>query len=123
MRISRYCWSSWFGSSITGISLIGVIIDLTGGVGILLNFAFSVPRDGTITSIAAYYSNVDELALIGSKVTITAQLFSSSTPNNLFILTPGAIATLAPALTRIVALGGTSNGITTGLSIPITAQT
>lgn len=112
-----------FGSSALGVSLSGGTIDLTGGAGILLNLAFSAPRDGTITSIAGYFSNVLGLALVGSTVTITAQLYSSTTPNNLFTPIPGAVATLAPALTGIVALGGTSNGITTGLSIPVTAQT
>ncbi|MBU3166315.1 bclB domain-containing protein [Clostridium estertheticum] len=112
-----------FGSSAPGVSLLGGTIDLTGGAGILLNFAFSVPRDGTITSVAAYYSNVLALALVGSTVTITAQLYSSTTPDNTFTPIPGAVATLAPPLTGIVGLGGTSNGITTGLSIPVTAQT
>lgn len=112
-----------FGSSVSGVSLLGGNIDLTGGAVVLLNFAFSVPIDGTITSIAAYYSNVTSLALIGSTVTITAQLYSSTTPDNLFTPIAGAIATLAPALTGAVALGGSSNGITTGLSIPVTEQT
>jgi BclB C-terminal domain-containing protein len=30
---------------------------------------------------------------------------------------------LAPALTGVIALGTVSNGITTGLAIPVTAQT
>ena len=112
-----------FGSSTLGVSLLGGTIDLTGGAGILLNFAFSVPRDGTITSIAAYYSNVLGLALIGSTVTITAQLYSSTTPNNIFSPIAGTVVTLAPSLTGIIALGAVSNGLSTGLSIPVTAQT
>jgi hypothetical protein len=35
----------------------------------------------------------------------------------------GASVTLAPALTGIVSLGTISSGITTGLAIPVTAQT
>jgi BclB C-terminal domain-containing protein len=113
-----------FGSSATGITLVGGVIDLTGTlVGPLINFAFSVPRDGTITSIAAYFSNTVALALVGTTVTITAQLFSSATPDNTFTAVPGALVTLAPALTGIVSLGDTSNGITTGLAIPVTAET
>lgn len=113
-----------FGSSATGVSLVGGAIDLTGtALGPLINFAFSVPRDGTITSISAYFSNTVALALVGTTITITAQLFSSTTPDNTFTPVPGALVTLAPALTGIVSLGDTSNGITTGLAIPVTAET
>lgn len=113
-----------FGSSATGVSILGGTIDLTGTiVGPLINFAFSAPRDGVITSIAAYFSTTAALALVGSTVTITAQLFSSPTPDNAFTAVPGAVVTLAPPLTGIIALGSISNGITTGLAIPVTAQT
>ncbi|PNQ82820.1 exosporium glycoprotein BclB-related protein [Paenibacillus sp. F4] len=113
-----------FGSSATGIGLVGDTIDLTGTlVGPLINFAFSVPRDGVITSIAGYFSTTAALTLVGSTATITAQLFSSPTPNNTFTAVPGAIVTLAPPLAGIIALGTISSGITTGLAIPVTAQT
>ncbi|UNL95307.1 collagen-like repeat preface domain-containing protein [Paenibacillus polymyxa] len=113
-----------FGSSATGISLVGGIIDLTGTlVGPVINFAFSIPRGGVITSIAGYFSTTAALTLLGSSVSITAQLFSSPTPNNTFIAVPGATVTLTPPLTDIVALGTTSSGIATGLAIPVTAQT
>ncbi|RPK30796.1 exosporium glycoprotein BclB-related protein [Paenibacillus xylanexedens] len=113
-----------FGSSATGISIIGGTLDLTGTlVGPLINFAFSAPRDGVITSIAAYFSTTAALTLVGSTVTITAQLFSSPAPNNAFTAAPGALVTLAPPLTGLIALGSISNGITTGLAIPVTAET
>jgi BclB C-terminal domain-containing protein len=63
------------------------------------------------------------LALVGSTVTITAQLFSSTTPDNTFTPIPGTTVTLAPPLTGVVALGAVSNGILTGLAIPVTAET
>lgn len=112
-----------FGNSTTGILSLGGVIDLTGAAGLLSNMAFSVPRAGTITSISAYFSNTLALSLIGSTVTVTAQLFSSATPDNTFTAIPGALVTLAPPFTGIVAVGQVSNGITTGLSIPVTAQT
>ncbi|WP_347491650.1 exosporium glycoprotein BclB-related protein [Desulfoscipio sp. XC116] len=113
-----------FGSSATGISLVGGAIDLTGTVaGPIINFAFSVPRDGTITSIAAYFSNTLALSLIGTTITITAQLYSSPTPDNTFQPIPGAVVTLSPALTGVIALGDISSGATTGLSIPVTEGT
>ncbi|MGO4732253.1 exosporium glycoprotein BclB-related protein [Paenibacillus sp. 2KB_22] len=110
-----------FGNSATGVSVSGGIIDLTGAAGTLLNFAFSASRTGTITSLAAYYSTTAGLSLVGSTVTITAQLFRSTTPNNSFTAVPGALVTLAPPLTGILALGTISSGLTTGLSIPVAA--
>ncbi|WP_339306427.1 exosporium glycoprotein BclB-related protein [Paenibacillus sp. FSL R5-0519] len=110
-----------FGNSATGVSVNGGIIDLTGAAGTLLNFAFSASRTGTITSLAAYFSTTAGLSLVGSTVTITAQLFRSTTPNNSFTAVPGALVTLAPPLTGILALGTISNGLTTGLSIPVAA--
>ena len=95
---------------------------MTGGPGIAINEAFSMPRDGTITSIAAYFSTTVALGLVGTTVTITAQLYESTTPDNTFTPIPGAIATLAPALTGVLAIGTTSNGVTTGLSIPVTTE-
>ncbi|MGH4138623.1 exosporium glycoprotein BclB-related protein [Clostridium sp.] len=112
-----------FGNSAPSLSVLGATIDLTGAAGTLLNFAYSMPRDGTITSIDAYFSTTAVLSLVGSTVTITAQLYSSTTPDNTFSPMAGTLVTLAPALTGIVAIGTTSNGILTGLSIPVTAQT
>jgi BclB C-terminal domain-containing protein len=109
-----------FGSSATNISITGGTIDLTGAAGTLLNFAFSVPRTGTLTSMAAYFSATASVSLVGSTVTITAQLYRSTTPNNTFTAVPGALVTLSPALTGLIALGAISSGNTTGLSIPVT---
>ncbi|AWV36872.1 spore surface glycoprotein BclB [Paenibacillus odorifer] len=109
-----------FGSSATNISITGGTIDLTGAAGTLLNFAFSVPRTGTITSMAAYFSATASVSLVGSTVTITAQLYRSTTPNNTFTAVPGALVTLSPALTGLIALGAISSGNTTGLSVPVT---
>jgi BclB C-terminal domain-containing protein len=63
------------------------------------------------------------LALVGSTVTLTAQLYSSTAPDNTFTALPGAVVTLAPALTGIISVGTTSSGMTSGLAIPVTAGT
>ncbi|WP_420973765.1 exosporium glycoprotein BclB-related protein [Bacillus thuringiensis] len=112
-----------FGSSTTGITVLGPTIDLIGGSEISLDYAFSMPDDGVITSISAYFSTTVALSLIGTTITITAQLYSSTIPDNTFTAIPGAVVTLAPPLTGIVALGTISRGKTTGLSIPVTAET
>jgi len=85
--------------------------------------AFSLPRDATITSVSAYFSTTASLSLVGSTVTITAQLYQSTTPNNTFSPISGTAVTLAPALTGVIAIGSISSGLLTGLSIPVTAGT
>ena len=108
-----------FGSNASGIDASSGTIDLTSTG----YFAFSMPSDGTITSLSAYFSTTTALSLVGTTVTITAQVYTSVTPDNIFTPVPGAIVTLAPALTGVVAIGTVCNGITTGLSIPVTAET
>jgi BclB C-terminal domain-containing protein len=112
-----------FGTSAQGMTVLGATIDLTGGPGIGINEAFSVPRDGTITSVAAFFSTTVALSLVGSTVTITAQLYESATPDNTFTPIAGTLVTLAPPLTGVLAIGTISSGIVTGLSIPVTAET
>lgn len=112
-----------FGSSETGLTKLGGNIDLTGASGTSMNYAFSVPRDGTLTSLSAYFSTTAAMALIGTTVTVTAQLYHSTEPNNTFTPVAGAVVTLSPVLTGLVSLGTYSSGITTGLSIPVTAET
>ncbi|GGM84974.1 hypothetical protein GCM10010967_16140 [Dyadobacter beijingensis] len=108
-----------FGSSAAGISLVGGLIDATG----LTNMAFSVPRAGNITSISGFFSNTVALALIGATVTLQGQLYSAPPGSNSFAPVPGAIVSLAPGFTGILAIGTTSTGITSGLNIPVTAGT
>lgn len=108
-----------FGSSVTGVSLIGGTINTTT----IANMAFSMPRDGTISSVAAYFSTTVALSLVGTTVTLTAQLYASSTPDNVFFPIPGAIVTLSPTLSGVVGIGSISSGLTMGLNIPIAAGT
>ena len=107
-----------FGSNETA-TLDGGIIDTTG----LNNVAFSMPRDGVITSLAAYFSIGAAVSLTGSTVTISAQLYSSPTPDDSFAPVPGALVTLAPPFTGLVAVGDNSSGLVTGLAIPVAAGT
>jgi BclB C-terminal domain-containing protein len=111
-----------FGSSAPGLTDLGPTIDLTNALGTLTNFAFSVPRAGVITSVSAFFSTTVALELIGSTITIRAQLFASATPDNIFTPLP-AIVTLAPTLTGLISVGDIFSGISTGLAIPVTEQT
>ena len=81
------------------------------------------PRGGTVTSISARFSTTAVLELVGSTGTLTAQLYTSSSGDNNLTPVPGAICTMDPALTGIIAMGTLSSCTTTGLSIPVTDQT
>lgn len=107
-----------FGSSEPGITIVGGVIDTTG----LSSFAFSVSEDGIITSISAYFSNSVAVALIGGSITITAQLYSSATPNDLFTPIAGASVSLTPSLTGTIAIGDTSAG-NASVNLPVIAGT
>jgi BclB C-terminal domain-containing protein len=103
-------------------SLQGSVLDQTGGSGEVVP-AQTFPTDETIQSITLFSSTTLALSLVGTTVTVTAQLYTSTTPDNTFTPVPGAIVTAAPPLTGVVAIGTISNGITTGLAIPVTAGT
>nr|WP_295928013.1 exosporium glycoprotein BclB-related protein [uncultured Dyadobacter sp.] len=106
-----------FGLSAPGLTVLGGAIDATN----LTNFAFSVPRDGVISSISGSFSTTVALALVGATVTVTAQLYVADAGSNSFTPIPGALVTMAPAMTGVLVIGTPSSGITTGLSIPVVA--
>ncbi|MCW2979653.1 MAG: hypothetical protein JWO14_1380 [Solirubrobacterales bacterium] len=100
-------------------SLQGSVLDQTGGPGEVVP-AQTFPTDETIQSITLFTSTTSALSLVGTTVTVTAQLYTSTTPDNTFTPVPGALVIAAPPLTGVDAIGTISNGITTGLSIPVT---
>jgi BclB C-terminal domain-containing protein len=113
-----------FGSSVAGITLLGGSINLLGAPLQLLNFAFTVPRDGVITDMAATFSTLLGVNVLGGTITVSAQLFSAEPDSLIFNPIPGAIVNLSPGLTDIAILPGVVlDGITTGLSIDVTAGT
>ncbi len=112
-----------FGSSAQGLTLLGATIDITNASGTLSNFAFQVPRAGIITSFSVFFSTTAALSLVGSTVTVNAQIYQSVTPNNVFAPIAGTLISLAPSLTGVISVGTLLNGTLTGLNIPVTAQT
>lgn len=111
-----------FGVAVSGVTIAGGLIDLSGTVGGPINFAFSVPRSGTISSITAFFNTTAALALPTSTVTITGQLYSAAADSNLFAPIPGASVTLDPPLTGTVILGTISTGANV-VSIPVVRGT
>lgn len=106
-------------NTVNGVTTSGGAIDLTsqGTTG------QPITRDSTITSFSAFASTTSALSLVGTTVTLTAQVWQSTTPDNQYTPIPGAQVTFTPALTGIIAIGTVSNGSTTGLNIPVTAGT
>jgi BclB C-terminal domain-containing protein len=103
-----------FGGS-TSTTLTGGTIDETN----IGSYSFTMPRAGTITDISAFFRTTTALSLVGSTVTITAQLYQATSGSNVFVPVPGAVVTLAPSLTGLNSIGTTASGTVTGLSIPV----
>lgn len=108
-----------FGSSQTGVDVSAGTIDATL---FSSSLAFSMPRNGVITSISAFFTDTVGISLIGSTVTVNAQVWISSPPSNIFVPLVGADVDLAPGLSGIIGPFDPFNGITTGLNIPVLAE-
>jgi BclB C-terminal domain-containing protein len=94
---------------------------LTNPVGTATNFAFSIPRDGTVTGFSAFFSVTAAVSLIGSAVTVNAALYLSPAPDNIF--TEAVNVPLTPDLSGIITIGAIASAADTGLSIPVSAGT
>jgi len=105
-----------FGDSAQALTVLGGTIDTSG----LNNYAFSMSRDGTITALAVFLSATAALALL-APLTYTVQVYSSTTPDNIFSPVAGAVVNLV--IPASISVGDTFNDIVTGLSIPVTEQT
>lgn len=100
-----------FGSSLPGISLLTFpTITVPSN-----SFAFSMPRDGTITSIAAYFSTTAD-AVSGGSLSVIARIFISTAPDNTF--TAVGSVNLLPSLTGNIPTGTILSGINSALAIP-----
>ena len=108
-----------FGSSAPGKDVLGQNIDITT----LQNMAFSIPRNSTINSFAAYFSTSDTIDLTGVNATIGAVLYRTTSPGNIFTEIPETGIALTPNLTGIVPPGTVLTGIIDNLNIPVTAGT
>jgi BclB C-terminal domain-containing protein len=112
-----------FGSNVQGVDVLSTTINLTGAPLLDLNYAFTMPRDGVITSIRAFFSVTAAAGVGVGNYTIHAQLYVSQSPDsNIFDAIPGTDVTLSPAFPGpIIALGDTASGALDGLSIPVAA--
>lgn len=102
-----------FGNSGVGLTALGATIDLTTATG-LTNFAFSAPRAGTITAIAAYFSVTTAVTILGSSAIVTAYIYLSDPPSNIFNQV-GSVS--LPGLTGVISVGTNVSNIAEGLAI------
>ncbi len=103
-------------------SLAGGLLDLTAtqaADGVPQSF----PADVTITGLSGQVQNTAAMSLIGTTISIQAQLYVASQGSNTFAPVPGATCTMAPSYTGILAIGSSLTCITSGLSIPVVAGT
>jgi BclB C-terminal domain-containing protein len=77
------------------------------------------PTAETITRITVYITPTSGTSLL-TPVTVTAQLYTASPPSDTFSAVPGAIASVT--LVGTVVIGSSFHSLTTGLSIPVTAE-
>jgi len=107
-----------FGFSTPYLAALGQTIDLSG----LTNLAFSMPRNGIIQSIAAFFSSTVGLNIIDTSINIRAQLYSAPPGSNIFTPLTGAVVDLDP-LPGPISIGDTTRGLASGLSIAVPAET
>jgi BclB C-terminal domain-containing protein len=105
-----------FGSSAPTVSLSAGTLTLGVGATNIPDFAFVVPRDGTITSISAFFSATVGVTL-GAAGTVRAELWIAPAASNTFSPT-GVAVNLAPAFGPVVAVGATAFG-TAAAAFPV----
>ncbi len=107
-----------FGNNISGVTPVGGNIDLaTVSNG---NYAFSMPRDGTIKSISMFFSTTSGTTVGGSFANVNAQLYMSSPPSNFF--TPVASTLINVFYPPGPIAIGTFSYNWNALSVPVTNQ-
>ena len=104
-----------FGTAVPGVILADNTIDLTG----LVNEAFTVPRNGSITAISATFTLTVALAVFGGG-SVNAQIYRAPAGSNIFSPT-GVSVNLTPALTGPLAIGATLSGSSAPFApVPVT---
>ncbi len=110
------------GQSALGLTTFGDEVNLTGPSGLLLNLAFSLPRDGILESFALYFSNVVAQTLTDAELTITGHILISPAPSTLFLAVPSARLDL-PVVTGSVGLGQSFSAIRNNIHVTLPAGT
>ena len=104
-----------FGMSSPGVSALGTTINFTGGT--LTNFAFTVPRNGTLTDIAGTF-NIIAGASVGS-MNPTIYVYRAPANSDNFTQLTGAKLVLPDI--GLLAIDATVTGTISNVNAPITA--
>ena len=104
-----------FGAATTGATVLGATIDLGSTI---LNYSFSMPRDGTITAMNSTFKITAGLSLGVGALTVKAQLYKAARGTTVFSPIPSAVLVLDPPVPTI-AIGTVLSGAVSGLSIPV----
>ena len=103
-----------FGSNAPSVPIVDVV---TGALG-LPNFAFTVPRAGTITDISALFIPTVALTLLTGTATVNATVYLAAPGSNSFLPTSASV-NLAPPLTGATLPGTVLSGVADGLAVPL----
>jgi BclB C-terminal domain-containing protein len=107
-----------FGSSAPTVGLNAGTLTLGTAATNIPDFAFVVPRAGTVTSISAFFSATVGVTLAAAG-TVRAELWRASALSNTFAPT-GVFVDLAPAFGPVVSVGNTAAN-TAAASLPVAA--
>jgi BclB C-terminal domain-containing protein len=107
-----------FGSSAPTVDLNAGTLTLGTAVTNITDFAFVVPRAGTVTSISAFFSATLGVTLAAAG-TVRAELWRASALSNTFTPT-GVFVDLAPAFGPVVSVGNTAAN-TAAAALPVSA--
>jgi len=105
-----------FGSSAPGLSAFGSNISLIGSSGVA-NFAFTVPRNGTITNISADFTVLAGTSFGIGSTYVQVQLYSAPAGSTTFAPLAGTAMTLQPGV-GLISVGQLLTGsLTTGVNV------
>lgn len=108
-----------FGDTQNGITIgVGGELSLSAG-----NMAFSVPRNGIITAISAFFTNTIPITVGTSVLQIVAQLYYAPMTSNVFLPLPGTRVNLTPTITGTIPAGTVFSGTARNLSVNVTRGT
>jgi hypothetical protein len=81
----------------------------------------TIPRDATLTGLTARFSTTTPLSLVGSTITLSAQVYLADDGTSVPQPVGVAICTGVPPLTGVVSTGTLSSCTISGLTIPVSA--
>ncbi|MCL1990703.1 MAG: hypothetical protein FWG67_07425, partial [Defluviitaleaceae bacterium] len=111
--------SAYIGFGYSGVSLttFGIPIDFSKATG-ASNFAFTMPRSGTLTDLSANFTTTVGVSLGVGETHVQAQVYVAPAGSNVFIPDPSSLLTLSPGVVTVTA-GQLLSGSKSGLGISV----